>query len=106
MRGFLSNVLSCLERERLEEELSEARIRARNLSRLRRLTRPNGRRWISASRQLRRGSGTTTRSTVASGSPDGAQTVLGLDLRRSEERFSGHRSRGEGAFLATLGMTG
>jgi len=40
MRGFLNNVLSCLERERLEEELSEARIRARNLSRLRRLTSP------------------------------------------------------------------
>ncbi len=38
MRGFSSNVLSCLERERLEEELSEARIRGRNLSRLRRLT--------------------------------------------------------------------
>ena len=38
MRGFSNNVLSCLERERLEEELSEARIRSRNLSRLRRLT--------------------------------------------------------------------
>jgi len=38
MRGFSSNVLSCLERERLEEELSEARIRGRNLSRLRQLT--------------------------------------------------------------------
>ncbi len=38
MRGFSSSVLSCLERERLEEELSEARIRGRNLSRLRPLT--------------------------------------------------------------------
>jgi hypothetical protein len=38
MRGFTSSVLSCLERERLEEELSEARIRGRNLSRLRQLT--------------------------------------------------------------------
>ncbi len=38
MRGFSSGVLSCLERERLEEELDEARIRGRNLSRLRQLT--------------------------------------------------------------------
>jgi len=38
MRGFSNGVLSCLERERLEEELSEARIRGRNLSRLRQLT--------------------------------------------------------------------
>ena len=40
MSGFSNGVLSCLERERLEEELSEARIRGRNLSRLRRLTSP------------------------------------------------------------------
>jgi hypothetical protein len=40
MRGFTSSVLSCLERERLEEELSEVRNRGRNLSRLRRLTSP------------------------------------------------------------------
>ncbi len=40
MRGFSSSVLSCLERERLEEELSEARTRGRNLSRLRQLTPP------------------------------------------------------------------
>ena len=38
MRGFSSSVLSCLERERLEEELFEARTRGRNLSRLRQLT--------------------------------------------------------------------
>ena len=38
MRGFSSSALSCLERERLEEELSEARNRGRNLSRLRQLT--------------------------------------------------------------------
>ena len=38
MRGFSYGVLSCLERERLEEELSEARNRGRNLSRLRQLT--------------------------------------------------------------------
>jgi len=38
MRDFSSSVLSCLERERLEEELSEARNRGRNLSRLRQLT--------------------------------------------------------------------
>ena len=38
MCGFSSSVLSCLERERLEEEFSEARIRGRNLSRLRQLT--------------------------------------------------------------------
>jgi hypothetical protein len=40
MRGFTSSVLSCLERERLEEELTEARDRGRNLSRLRQLTGP------------------------------------------------------------------
>jgi hypothetical protein len=39
MHGFSSSVLSCQERERLEEELSEARLRGRNLSRLRQLTR-------------------------------------------------------------------
>jgi hypothetical protein len=38
MSGFASSVLSCLERERLEEELTEVRTRGRNLSRLRRLT--------------------------------------------------------------------
>ena len=38
MRGFSNGVLSCLERERLEAELSEARNRGRNLSRLRQLT--------------------------------------------------------------------
>lgn len=42
MRGPIvkksSSVLSCLERERLEEELFEARTRGRNLTRLRRLT--------------------------------------------------------------------
>ena len=38
MHGFASNVLSCQERERLEEELVEARTRGRYLSRLRRLT--------------------------------------------------------------------
>ncbi len=38
MRGFSNGVLSCLERERLEEELSEARNRGRNLSWLRQLT--------------------------------------------------------------------
>ena len=38
MHGFASNVLSCEERERLEEELFEARTRGRNLSRLRHLT--------------------------------------------------------------------
>ena len=39
MRGLASGVQSCLERERLEEELTEARTRGRNLSRLRHLTR-------------------------------------------------------------------
>jgi hypothetical protein len=43
MRGFSSSVLSCLERERLEEELSEARNRGRNISRLRQLTLPERR---------------------------------------------------------------
>jgi hypothetical protein len=38
MSGFASNVLICQERERLEEELFEARTRGRNLSRLRPLT--------------------------------------------------------------------
>jgi len=38
VHSFSSSVLSCLERERLEEDLSEARIRGRNLSRLRQLT--------------------------------------------------------------------
>ena len=40
MRDFSSSVLSCLERERLEEELSEARNRGRNIMRLRHLTHP------------------------------------------------------------------
>ena len=40
VRGFSSSVLSCLERERLEDELSEARTRGRNLTRLRQLTQP------------------------------------------------------------------
>jgi hypothetical protein len=43
MRGYSSGVLSCLERERLEEELSEARLRGRNVSRLRHLTHPERR---------------------------------------------------------------
>jgi hypothetical protein len=38
MSGLTSSVLSCLERERLEEELFEVRTRGRNLSRLRHLT--------------------------------------------------------------------
>ena len=38
MHGFGSNVLSCQERERLEEELFEARTRGRYLSRLRHLS--------------------------------------------------------------------
>ena len=38
MHGFASNVLSCQEREKLEEEFFEARTRGRNLSRLRHLT--------------------------------------------------------------------
>jgi hypothetical protein len=38
MRGFSNGVLSCLERERLEEELFESRNRGRNLSRVRQLT--------------------------------------------------------------------
>ena len=38
MRGYSSGVLSCQERERLEEEFTEARTRGRNLSRLRQLT--------------------------------------------------------------------
>jgi len=38
MHGFASNVLSCEERERLEEELFEARTRGRNLSWLRHLS--------------------------------------------------------------------
>ena len=38
MRSDSNGVLSCLERERLEEELTEARSRGRNLSRLRNLT--------------------------------------------------------------------
>lgn len=38
MHGFASNVLSCQERERLEEERFEIRTRGRYLSRLRHLT--------------------------------------------------------------------
>lgn len=38
MHGFASNVLSCQERERLEEELVETRTRGRNLSRPRHLS--------------------------------------------------------------------
>ena len=40
MRGFSSSVLSCVERERLEEELHEAHIRGQYLTRLRLLTSP------------------------------------------------------------------
>lgn len=40
MRALSNIVLSCLERDRLEEELTEARDRGRNLSRLRHLTPP------------------------------------------------------------------
>jgi hypothetical protein len=40
MRGFSSSVLSCVERERLEEELHEVRTRGQYLTRLRRLTSP------------------------------------------------------------------
>jgi len=38
MQAYASHVLSCQERERLEEELFEARTRRRNLSRLRQPT--------------------------------------------------------------------
>ncbi|HEV2195817.1 MAG TPA: hypothetical protein VGR55_09545 [Candidatus Acidoferrum sp.] len=38
MHGFTSNVLSCQERERLEEEFVEARTRGRYLTRLRHLS--------------------------------------------------------------------
>lgn len=40
MHDFPIRGLSCLERERLADELGEARARGRNLSRLRRLTVP------------------------------------------------------------------
>ena len=40
MRALSNIVLSCLERERLESEFTEARTRGRNLSRLRHLTPP------------------------------------------------------------------
>jgi hypothetical protein len=40
MRALSNIVLSCVERDRLESELSEARTRGRNLSRLRHLTPP------------------------------------------------------------------
>jgi hypothetical protein len=43
MRGFSGSVLSCLERERLEEELSEARNWGRNITRLRHLPHPERR---------------------------------------------------------------
>ena len=38
MRGIASSVLSCLERKKLEEDLTEVRTRGRNSIRLRRLT--------------------------------------------------------------------
>lgn len=38
MKRFPSSVLSCAERERLEQELAEARERGRYLTRLRNLT--------------------------------------------------------------------
>ena len=38
MHGFASNVLSCQEREKLEEEFFEDRTRGRYLSRLRHLS--------------------------------------------------------------------
>jgi hypothetical protein len=38
MSGFAGSVLSCVEREKLEEELTEVRTRGRNLTRLRQLT--------------------------------------------------------------------
>jgi hypothetical protein len=40
MHRFVSSVLSCQERERLEEELFEAHTRGRYLSRLRHLSDP------------------------------------------------------------------
>jgi hypothetical protein len=40
MYGFPSSVLSCVERERLEEELHEVRTRGQYLTRLRQLTSP------------------------------------------------------------------
>jgi hypothetical protein len=40
MRHFPAFGLSCLERERLADDLSEAQTRGRNLTRLRRLTPP------------------------------------------------------------------
>ena len=51
------------------------------------------------------GSETTRRRTVVSDGLDGARASP-LSLRRSEERFSMPRSRGEKALLAPLGMTG
>ncbi len=38
MQGGSARTLNCLERERLADELGEARTRGRNLSRLRQLT--------------------------------------------------------------------
>src|SRR5882672_7964765 len=75
MRGDSNGVLSCLERERLEEELTEARSRGRNLSRLRNLTPFERAALEGASRRRRRGSRTTMRSMGASGRRDGAQVV-------------------------------
>jgi len=40
MLALSAHFVNCLERERLAEELGEARTRGRNLSRLRRLTVP------------------------------------------------------------------
>jgi hypothetical protein len=71
MEGFASNVLSCQERERLEEELFEARTRGRNLSRLRHLSyRERVASDAPANRRRRQGSRTTRWSTVAGGERD------------------------------------
>jgi len=67
MRGDSNGVLSCLERERLEEELTEARSRGRNLSRLRNLTPFERAALEGRERGRRRGSRTTMRSMGASG---------------------------------------
>jgi hypothetical protein len=45
MRGSRTTVLSCIEHERLEQELLELRTRGQYLSRLRRLTPPEQTAW-------------------------------------------------------------
>jgi len=91
VRGDSNGVLSCLERERLEEEFSEARSRGRNLSRLRNLT-PLERAALEGREQAAQTRLTTTRSMGASGRRSdcrfGAEPGCGQVRKRDSARMN------------------